>query len=56
MMLRRYHHKQKLKVAKPAVDYHALTVPELKALAKKRGIDFKANVKKNQLINLLEKG
>ena len=56
LLLRRHHKKveQEEVVEVEEVDYEELTVPELKELADEREIDYKANITKPDLIELLQ--
>lgn len=62
LLLRRHHKKVEQEVVKDEVkvveseevDYEELTVPELKELADEREINYKANITKPDLIELLQ--
>lgn len=56
LLLRRHHKKaeQEEVVEVEEVDYEELTVPELKELADEREINYKANITKPDLIELLQ--
>jgi hypothetical protein len=59
LLLRRHHKKVEQEevvevVESEEVDYEELTVPELKELADEREINYKANITKPDLIELLQ--
>lgn len=58
MLLRRHHKKKSRKKMKPEhklkIDYHALTVRELKELAKNKGIEGYSTMVKSELIKAIE--
>ena len=59
LLLRRHHKKVEQEEVVEVeeveeVDYEELTVPELKELADEREIDYKANITKPDLIELLQ--
>ena len=55
LILRRHHKEPVKKTVEEVVDYDSHTVPELKEMADKRELDYKYDIKKANLIELLEK-
>lgn len=54
MLLRRHYRNRKQRQTEETVSYSKMTLLELKKEANKKEIDFKSNIKKDELIQKLE--